>query len=141
MLAASRTAASGLFVCPTDLSLNLHCPRRGTVRLGFVSAGGFFGEVPMLDHTATAEVRERTVTAVTDCSLIYIDAEDIDRLKKRYPELALRLKQCSRVARYISKKEIKLQGAVAVSSLFNPAKFGGSRTKTAPNLTEHLAPR
>lgn len=107
--------------------------------MGFVSAGGFFGEVPMLDDAASAEVRERSVTAVTDSRLIFIEKEDIDRLKRRYPELQLRMKQCARVGRQMNKKGRRFKEAISLTTV--SSKFGGSRTKTAPDLTMHLLPR
>jgi hypothetical protein len=96
-------------------------------RLGFLSDGAFFGETPILDAaTTSAQLRQRTVTAVTDCKLVWIGqvgaksqgpcvlcaidpavstspvpvgAQDsIEDLKTRYAELALRLRQCSRGA-------------------------------------------
>ena len=45
----------------------------------------------MLDDAAAAEVRERTVTAVTDCRLVYLEKDALEKLKQRYPELQLRV--------------------------------------------------
>ena len=133
-----ETAAGGILVCLVDCPLTLHRCRRGNVRLGFVSAGGFFGEVPMLDDASAAEVRERTVTAVTDCRLVYLEKDDLEKLKKRYPELQLRVKQCARVGRHVNKKGRKFKEAVKVSALLKPA--WGQRTKSTPNLTGHMSP-
>jgi CRP-like cAMP-binding protein len=111
--------------------------------LGFISAGGFFGEVPMLDDAPIAEVRERTVTAMTDSRLIYIEKEDIERLKVRYPELQLRMKQCAKVGRQVNKKGKVFKEAAKIHTLFAPKKtgaYGGKRTITAPNLTAHMLP-
>eukprot|EP01052_Picozoa_sp_SAG31_P053176 SAG31_NODE_13499_length_865_cov_0.741514_2_plen_75_part_00 len=38
-------------------------------RLGFLSDGGFFGELPVLDRSSSTEIRRRTVTAVTACKV------------------------------------------------------------------------
>ena len=128
-----------LLVSPIDLPLTSHRHRRGPVRLGFISAGGFFGEVPMLDNAPNAEVRERTVIAMTDSRLIYIEKEDIERIKIRYPELQLRMKQCAKVGRHVNKKGKKFKEAAELHTLFAPKKWS-TRTSTAPDLTAHLLP-
>lgn len=64
-------------------------------RLGFISDGGFFGETPILEDSAHAEVRRRTVVAVTSCKLCYIRSDKLQLLLQQYPELAMRLKRCS----------------------------------------------
>eukprot|EP01043_Picozoa_sp_COSAG02_P018984 COSAG02_NODE_901_length_16056_cov_52.549477_10_plen_716_part_00 len=66
----------------------------GGQRLGFISDGGFFGETPILEASAHAEVRRRTVTAVTSCKLCFLHADDVDKVKAKYPELSLRLLRC-----------------------------------------------
>ena len=125
---------------PSCVSICTHARSREGMRLGFLSDGAFFGEVPILDHTTGAEVRERTVTAMTDCRLIYIERVDMERLKRRYPELALRLKQCARVGRRVNKKSKRFKAAVSMGGLLSSPKdtmFGGPKkrlpgTKSTP---------
>ena len=67
----------------------------GGNRLGFISDGGFFGETPILEDSPHAEVRRRTVTAVTACKLCFIHADKINLVRRQYPELGVRLARCS----------------------------------------------
>jgi CRP-like cAMP-binding protein len=60
-------------------------------RLGFLSEGAFFGEVPVLSRDINAEIRTRTVTAVTYCKLAYLTRADIAGLMERYPVLRIRI--------------------------------------------------
>ncbi len=43
-------------------------------RLGFLSDGAFFGEVPIIDNSTGSETRKRTVTAMTDSKLCFVPA-------------------------------------------------------------------
>ena len=52
------------------------------------------GEVPILENTAHAEVRRRTVTAVTACKICFLRASQITGIARIYPELAMRLRRC-----------------------------------------------
>ena len=45
---------------------------RGGERLGFLSEGAFFGEVPLLSTETGAEIRKRTIIACTDCKICYV---------------------------------------------------------------------
>lgn len=83
-------------------------------RLGFLSDGSFFGETPLLDSSAEAEVRRRTVTAMTDCKLCFITRDALEPLKLKYPELALKLKRCARFNRKqaVNKKGRKFKEAL-----------------------------
>ena len=65
-------------------------------RLGFLSDGAFFGEVPLLDDSEDSELRQRTVTTMTESKLCFITKENITQLRSRYPELDLRLRRFSR---------------------------------------------
>ena len=75
-------------------------------RLGFLSEGSFFGEIPILSpndidtgmETQGSEVRVRSVTAVTECELCYIDRLEMRLLQKRYDELELRMRRFARVS-------------------------------------------
>ena len=60
-------------------------------RLGFLSEGSFFGELPVLSRDIDAEIRTRTVTAVTYCKLAYLTRDDIAGLMKQYPVLRIRV--------------------------------------------------
>ena len=60
--------------------------------LGFVSEGSFFGEIPVLaDAEPGAEIRTRTVRAVTESELCYLRREDVKALMKLYPALQIRI--------------------------------------------------
>ena len=66
-------------------------------RLGFLSDGAFFGEVPLLDTgSPDSEVRSRTVVTMTDSKLCFIKLEKIMSLRRQYPELDLRLIRIAR---------------------------------------------
>lgn len=65
-------------------------------RLGFLSDGAFFGETPLLDKSAEAEKRRRTVIAMTDCKLCFITRDALGKMLPDYPELALKIKRCAR---------------------------------------------
>jgi CRP-like cAMP-binding protein len=60
-------------------------------RLGFLSEGSFFGELPVLSRDIDAEIRTRTVTAVTYCKLAYLTRDDVAGLMKQYPVLRIRV--------------------------------------------------
>jgi hypothetical protein len=62
------------------------CVHRGE-RLGFLSAGAFFGETPILDSSSGGEVRRRTVTAMTDCKLCFLSKNEVHSCASSYPEL------------------------------------------------------
>lgn len=64
-------------------------------RLGFLSAGAFFGEVPFLDPNSGGE-RSRTVTSVTESRLCFIGVSQMDELKEHYPALDLVLRRFAR---------------------------------------------
>ena len=62
-------------------------------RLGFLSEGAFFGEAAVLADESGRELRRRTLKAVTDSELCYLEREDILSLRQEYPELDARLKR------------------------------------------------
>lgn len=84
-------------------------------RLGFLSDGAFFGETPILDDSAQAEVRRRTVTAMVDCKLGFIHKDAVHKIADKYPELALRLKRCSRTEVRVNKKSKKFVETMAAA--------------------------
>ena len=65
-------------------------------RLGFLSSGSFFGEIPLLSEELGAEIRTRTVRAVTECELCFLTRDEVADLRKRYPELDMRFRRFSR---------------------------------------------
>ena len=67
-------------------------------RLGFLSEGAFFGELPVLTPperpTPGSERRTRTVRSVTDnTELCYITKESMDELQIMYPEMRARIRR------------------------------------------------
>ena len=115
-------------------------------RLGFLSDGAFFGEVPILDDSTGSEVRTRTITAMTDSKLCFVTSDDIKELRERYPELALRMKRFAKVGRRqkgaggIKKKGLKLQEATLIKkSLMKTAK--SSRDAVASRERSSISPR
>lgn len=89
---------------------------QGGQRLGFLSDGAFFGEVPILDDSTGSEVRARTITAMTDSKLCYLTSKDLAELRGKYPELELRLKRFSKIGanRKTKAKGLKLQEAALI---------------------------
>jgi CRP-like cAMP-binding protein len=81
-------------------------------RLGFLSDGAFFGETPVLDHSSSGELRRRTVTAMTDCKLCFLNKHAIKELGSSHPELALRLRRCTRTEAKVNKKGRRYQEAM-----------------------------
>eukprot|EP01050_Picozoa_sp_SAG11_P033062 SAG11_NODE_11047_length_787_cov_1.039244_1_plen_261_part_11 len=76
-------------------------------RLGFLSEGAFFGEVPVLAAESGSEIRTRTVTAVTESELCFITKNAVDDLKERYPELKARLNRFARAGMSVTKKRLQ----------------------------------
>ena len=67
------------------------------IELGyFRKPGSFFGENPVVDPRGT-ERRTRTVKAVTDCFLIYLERDTISAVADAYPELKARLRRFQRL--------------------------------------------
>eukprot|EP01052_Picozoa_sp_SAG31_P014440 SAG31_NODE_897_length_11148_cov_15.102815_8_plen_132_part_00 len=85
-------------------------------RLGFLSDGAFFGELPLLEQASAAEIRRRTVKAVTACKvcesqnfvdqhvkcthnplaqLCFLSAAAVQQVSTFYPELRARLRRCA----------------------------------------------
>lgn len=76
------------------------------------------GETPILDNTSAAEIRRRTVTAVTDCKLCFISKKNMVSLKEIYPELALRLMRCTRTEKgRVNKKSKKYRAALGAAGI------------------------
>ena len=67
--------------------------------------GAFFGEIPILSpnnphdgsETIGAEVRVRSVRAVTDCELCYIERADMRAIQRTNAELQIRILRFARV--------------------------------------------
>ena len=63
------------------------------IELGFFNRpGSFFGENPIINWDRT-ERRERTVRAVTDCFIIFLEQAAVMRVAQVYPELEQRLSE------------------------------------------------
>ena len=75
-------------------------------RLGFLSSGSFFGEVPILSDASGSEIRDRTVRAVTDCEFCYLTRDSVRKLERRYPELSVRLKRFARIGEKVNVKAL-----------------------------------
>ena len=92
-------------------------------RLGFLSEGAFFGEIPILSpndpndgsETIGAEVRVRSVRAVTDCELCYIERADMRAIQKSNAELQIRMMRFARVSEH--KRGIKRLMSMAAEEL------------------------
>lgn len=67
------------------------------VRLGFLTPGAFFGEAAIF--AGGAEVRTRTVVAVTDSDLCFLTREEIQDLTGQYPELEARLNRFTTIGK------------------------------------------
>ena len=76
-------------------------------RLGFLSEGAFFGEIPLLCEMAGSEIRNRTIKAVTDCELCYLTKGTVRNLQTKYPELDVRIRRFSRTKGRINIKKIE----------------------------------
>jgi signal-transduction protein with cAMP-binding, CBS, and nucleotidyltransferase domain len=113
-------------------------------RLGFLSDGAFFGETPLLDNSPEAERRRRTVTAMIECKLCFITKESLNKIMPQYPELALKLKRCSRFNKNQVNKKGKRFKAALREATSSPLPFGiPSPMSTAETWTDpqnQLAP-
>ena len=66
--------------------------------LGFLSEGSFFGEIPVLaDAEPGAEIRTRTVRAVTESELCYLRRDSVKELMKLYPALQIRINHLAQI--------------------------------------------
>ena len=106
---------------------------QGGQRLGFLSDGAFFGELPILDTSTGSQVRTRTITAMTDSKLCFVHSHQIQELRERYPELALRMKRFAKVGKAApgrKKKGLKLQEAAVIKRQMQAAtkRLEGKRT-------------
>ena len=95
-------------------------------RLGFLSEGAFFGEAAVLADESGRELRRRTLQAVTDSELCYINREDVIALRGEYPELDARLK------RFVNVGNIRLTRKNGIGKLFpelSPAETGMTKAQ------------
>ena len=141
--------------------------RKQGQRLGFLSDGAFFGEVPILDDSMGSQIRLRTITAMTDSRLCFITADAIAGepprycwhlgcilvkmpamslragLRDRYPELALRMMRFAKVGGSVgktSKKGLKMMEAEAIKrslQQMNKKTAGGENAGENSNDCEH----
>eukprot|EP01043_Picozoa_sp_COSAG02_P026259 COSAG02_NODE_1507_length_12231_cov_56.431751_4_plen_780_part_00 len=105
-------------------------------RLGFLSKGAFFGETPLIEIVTEkggdgTEVRSRSVAAVIDSNLGYIESHDLKELLDRYPELKIRLATFEKIGKKLGDKgNNKCEMAkMKVASLMVSAKKAHSNGK------------
>ena len=121
--------------------------------LGYLSAGAFFGEAPVLSmlsglekyletldpkylQTGTKDtVRSRTITAVTACELCYLTRDAVMGVAIEYPELRARLMRFAKpkLKKTASKKGLKSD------SLTKTAKLKVATSKVARETREAIA--
>ena len=79
--------------CGSEMYMVIHGEvevKQKSRRLGFLSEGAFFGEVPLLEIGTGTEIRTRTIVAVTECKLCYLTREALLGLRAQYPALEVR---------------------------------------------------
>ena len=121
--------------------------------LGYLSAGAFFGESPVMSllegldkYMATQDkrhlvsstkdtVRSRTVTAVTPCELCYLTRDAVMQLAIDYPELRARLLRFTRPLR--QKKRVPLEESLTKDEIAKLAMMK-VRVKKAANHGREL---
>ncbi|AXS42655.1 cyclic nucleotide-gated ion channel [Breoghania sp. L-A4] len=77
-------------------------------------AGNFFGEMAVLKRAN----RSATVTAVTDCRLLVLDADGLHRMMRRRPEVAARIRDV--VRQRLGKEELTPGGDMSSEELDEP---------------------
>eukprot|EP01043_Picozoa_sp_COSAG02_P020973 COSAG02_NODE_1052_length_14953_cov_6.064023_2_plen_907_part_00 len=76
------------------------------IELGFFNRpGSFFGENPVIYWDESSERRERTVRAVTDCFLVFLDQEAVMQVAQRYPELEQKISEFQRLGHKHGKRK------------------------------------
>lgn len=100
------------------------------IRLGFLSEGAFFGEAAVLADESGRELRRRTLTAVTDSELCYLNRDDVTMLRQEYPELDARLK------RFVNVGNIRLSKKNGCVKLFPELATTGMSTNHAERERE-----
>lgn len=89
--------------------------------------GNFFGEMAVLKHAE----RSATVTAVTDCRFLVLDAEGLHRMMRRRPEVAARILDV--VYERLGDEELTPGGDMAAEELDEP---GVEVEETRPERTD-----
>ena len=81
---------------------------KGGVQLGILNVpGSYFGELPVVNsRDRHSETRQRTVKAVTDCDLIFLEQEDVLYLAESTPALKERLVRFARVGKRKTKTKV-----------------------------------
>eukprot|EP01050_Picozoa_sp_SAG11_P022258 SAG11_NODE_4163_length_2030_cov_1.321595_5_plen_119_part_01 len=91
LLAVPSPCGSHLHRCKTRIEVHIvgSSSHSSGLDLGYLHKGSFFGEVTALGMGggANGDINKRTVTAVRDCNLSYIGADDIVELCKKHPVL------------------------------------------------------
>lgn len=102
-------------------------------RLGFLGPGAFFGETPLIEIVTEkggdgTEVRSRSVAAVVETNLGFIESSDIEEALDKYPELKIRLKAFEKTGKKLGDKgNNKCEMAkMKVASLMKTAKKADS---------------
>jgi hypothetical protein len=86
-------AGDSLFlVVAGTLSASTFVEGSGTVEVGRLGPGDFFGEVSLL----TGKPRTATVTAVTDTELLRLGRDTVEDLRRRHPEIEASLREFHR---------------------------------------------
>lgn len=119
----------------------------GGERLGFLSKGAFFGETPLIEIVTEkggdgTEVRARSIAAVIDTNLGYVESNDLGDILYKYPELKIRLAAFEKVGKKLGDKgNNKCEMAkMKVASLMVAAKNAHSDgTLVRPNRYEEAA--
>ena len=108
-------------------------------RLGFLSAGAFFGEAPVLAprHDTSLLLRTRTVTSVTRSELCYLTRDAIAELCNDFPELRARIDRFRNSSAVLSDSRLKKMNMTR-EELNNAAKTYRSKLQTTERIREQL---
>jgi ATP-binding cassette subfamily B protein len=93
--------------------------------LAYSREGDFFGELSLIKGLP----RAASVQALTDCKLLYLDAETFNRLTQHHPDFVALLNE--RLAQYNKKEEARLPADFLVENV--PAKAVAARNGAAKN--------
>lgn len=108
-------------------------------RLGFLSAGAFFGEAPVLAprHDTSLLLRSRTVTAVTDSELCYLTRDAIAELCVDFPELRARINRFQTSGAVLNNSRLKRMNMTR-EDLNSSAKSYKAKLQTTERIRREL---